>query len=319
MKALIDGDILVYRAGYAAQKTLHVLTFNESLDRAQFLTKKLMDDYIKKNKLQGLVKTDIEIRPEPVENALHSCKLMIQDILLSVGTDEHKILLTSNDKSNYRFDIAKTQVYKGNRKQPKPVHYEALREYLIKNWNAEVIEGKEADDELGILQTNDTIICSIDKDLRMIPGHHYNFVTKEKELIQNPGYLKLENNNRKLVGGGLKWFYAQMLLGDSADNIPGIPGYGPVKVHATLGSAVDELELVKRTYDSYLSGLNEHNVVDRFLEVADLLWIQKEPLKRKSEQLKNFLHELGHSEEEWWEPQDADLDWIGEHNGEPEE
>jgi 5'-3' exonuclease len=66
-----------------------------------------------------------------------------------------------------------------------------------------------------------TVICSIDKDLHQIPGLHYNFVKKEWSQIE--------------PWDGLKWFYQQLLIGDSTDGIKGCSGIGPVNSWSILG------------------------------------------------------------------------------------
>jgi 5'-3' exonuclease len=145
-------------------------------------------------------------------------KSLIEDILAETQAEEYKIFITSTDKSNFRF--AEYPEYKGNRKQPKPKHYAFLRSVLKDIWGAEEVFGEEADDALGIAQTEDSIICTIDKDLNQIPGWHYNFVTKEKYYITEER--------------GIWFFYYQLLKGDSGDNIPGCPGIGEAKAHKFL-------------------------------------------------------------------------------------
>lgn len=290
MIALIDGDILIYRAGYAAQKThyrfLHrdgsVIDFDKRTKIQVEKELKSLGYSQAHGKLQKL------ISPDPIENACHTVKLMVTDILNSTKATDFKMYLTANDKTNYRFDLATTLPYKGNRTQPKPLHYDALREYLIEYWKAEVISDKEADDEMGIQADFHSVICTIDKDLDMIPGMHYNFVTHELYRTSDPGELDLVNNRKKLRGGGLKWFYAQLLLGDSADNIEGIPGYGPVAVYETLYTAQDELDMCERVLKVY-EKTHKESGFGRLLENADLLWIQRNPDERKSEHLKQLV------------------------------
>jgi len=54
-------------------------------------------------------------------------------------------------KGNFRYQIAKTQEYKGNRRDTvKPSHYSHVREYLQTKWAAQVTEGCEADDAISI-------------------------------------------------------------------------------------------------------------------------------------------------------------------------
>ena len=287
MKALIDGDVLVYRAGFAAQKTEYAWLPHEGERYTCYSPKKeKILEYIKNRKFtkkDGALKKVTYV--EPVGWACHSIKLMIFSILEELKTDEYTVFLSSTDKSNFRFDIAKTKPYKGNRKQPKPVHYSALRDYLINFHNAQIIFHEEADDALGYTQTDDTVICTIDKDLDMIPGKHYNFVTGESCETKDPGHLELSGNRRKLTGGGYKWFYAQMLLGDNADNIPGLAGYGPVMVYNLLHPLDNEESCAKLIYREY----QKQGVEDRFLEVADLLWIRRVPGEIKSLALQKLI------------------------------
>jgi 5'-3' exonuclease len=83
--------------------------------------------------------------------------------------------------SNFRYDIYPE--YKANRKDmQRPKWLQVVREHLVTDWKATVTDGIEADDAMGIAQCTehdgDSMICSIDKDMLMIPGHHYNFVNR---------------------------------------------------------------------------------------------------------------------------------------------
>lgn len=266
-KLLIDGDILVYRLGFAAQARDHGV--------------------------------------EPIQHAIHLVKKCIKEMTHRFETENIKIYLTSGDRSNFRFAIATTLPYKGNRdkninpKAPdKPYHYDNLRRYILYKYNTTMVTGIEADDAMGIAQMYNidnpdlqTIICSIDKDMDMIPGLHYNFVTDELYSCDDPGELMLSSSKRKLRGTGYKWFYAQMLLGDSSDNIPGIPMFGPVKTYDALKDMNDEESMWKAVERIYLdrlmdSGLTYEQVYDRLYEVADLLWIWRKPHDCKSSELK---------------------------------
>jgi hypothetical protein len=90
-----------------------------------------------------LIKT---VEADPVPLVCWTAKQMILKIQACYPGIICKLFLTSNDKSNYRFEVAKTVPYKGNRVAPKPHHYNTIREYLISRHKAVVIEGKEADD-----------------------------------------------------------------------------------------------------------------------------------------------------------------------------
>ena len=184
MKLLIDGDPIVYRIGFACQK---------------------------KDKETGLVTAD------PESHTLHSCKQFINQMLEETGADTYKIYLTG--KGNFRYKVRED--YKANRKgADKPVHYQLVRDYLVKKFKAQVVDGIEADDALALGQQSDTAIASIDKDLLMVEGRHYNY-----------GKCTWQDVTAKQ---GEYFFYKQMLTGDRVDNITGIRGLGEKKASKLL-------------------------------------------------------------------------------------
>lgn len=160
---------------------------------------------------------------------------MIDNILKDVEATEYVIYLSDATENGFRFKLDPN--YKQNRKQPKPKHYEALKYYIIRDIGAKITIEQEADDALGMAQTETSIICSIDKDMLQIPGWHYNFVKKEKTFITPEE--------------GLKRFYEQLLMGDVVDNIPGIYGIGPVKAKKHLEGLVTEEEMFLKCKELY--------------------------------------------------------------------
>jgi len=115
----------------------------------------------------------------------YQCKMMdefIEQIIHDTGVESVTLYLTG--KTNFRYEVAKTLPYKGNRDGThRPRFYKQLREYLVNVWEAEVVEGMEADDACGIdaykRPPDSYIIMSIDKDLLMLEGKHYNYKRKE--------------------------------------------------------------------------------------------------------------------------------------------
>lgn len=188
---------------------------------------------------------------DPVEIALIRTDKLLQDILHETGASSFKCYLTGS--SNFRKELFPD--YKANRKQPRPTHLEACRQFLCKEYGAVITDGHEADDELGINQTEDSITCSIDKDLLQIPGRHYNFVKKEfKEVL----YID-----------GIRHFYAQMLIGDRSDNVTGVEGIGEKKAAKLLNSLTNEEEMFDCVRELYKDDY-------RFLLNGQLLWIWRE-------------------------------------------
>ena len=193
---------------------------------------------------------------------------MLFDIFASVKAKEYKIYLTGKDNFRYTID----PMYKFNRKDvPRPIHLQACQEYLITKYKAIVTDGIEADDALGIEQClhlkneeistviscdqpQHTVICSIDKDLLQIPGHHWNFVKKESRIISSIQ--------------GLRHFYKQLLIGDTSDNIFGVKGIGKVKA----GYHLDSIETEEEMYNIVK---NLYNDDIRFHMNCNTLWIQQ--------------------------------------------
>jgi hypothetical protein len=218
MKALIDGDILVYRIGFASEE-------------------------------------------EPESIAIARCSEFIEDLILFNGFGEYQGYLTG--KKNFRNEIAVTAPYKGNRKSAKPKHYQLLRDYMESAWAFTMIEDQEADDAIGIaayeMEVGEYCICSIDKDLDMLRGDHYNFVKDERYFITEEE--------------GIKNFYKQLLMGDRVDNIIGIKGIGTVKAERLLKECKNENEMYLAILEAY-----EGNA-ERVLENGRLLWIRRQPLQ----------------------------------------
>ena len=171
---------------------------------------------------------------------------------------DYQVYLTG--KGNYRFDLAKTLEYKGNRKDaPKPIHLKHVRNYLIDKYEAIVSKGEEADDLIAIAATQlemNAVVASIDKDMLQIPCFHYNLTRRELSAVS-----EFE---------GIKFFYTQILTGDKADNIKGLHRCGPVKA----GKILDDCETEQSLWDACVEAYDGD--VDRIIENARLLWLRRE-------------------------------------------
>lgn len=174
------------------------------------------------------------------------------------------VRLFLSGKNNFRYDIAKITPYKANRKKEKPLQYKNIREYLIEHKGAEVSEEGEADDCLGINQTENTYIASIDKDLLQISGNHYHL----KKFTTS--YITEEEAFKNLC--------IQLLVGDSVDNIPGLKN--PSKAHhakpPNFSQATAEEYLKDHTVEDIKQlYIDQYGSIDAFTEVSSLLFIRR--------------------------------------------
>lgn len=221
---LIDGDIILHASGYVADK-------NEATDDE---AKKILD---------GMM-------------------LNIRDTL---DLQSATIFLSDLEENNFRYKVAKTHPYKGNRKErSKPESYAMLKEHMLDHWEAKVTKNMEADDGMGLAQTKTTIICTIDKDLDMITGWHYNW-----------NHYRIYSVSKDQA---IKHFWTQMLTGDNTDNIKGIHRLGPKTAQKLFEGTTEELSLYSVVVGQYVEHFGEDIARSRFEENYDLLMIRGAPV-----------------------------------------
>jgi DNA polymerase-1 len=173
----------------------------------------------------------------------------IERILTALNTQDYTLYLTG--ENNFRYTVFPE--YKANRLHtPRPTFLPDTRQCLIDNYDTIVSDGCEADDLLGIEQTisnangEETIIVSIDKDLDQIPGWHYFPGLRRQGVEIRPPrqYLVSPVEARR-------FFYYQLLVGDSADGIKGAVGIGPKKAEKILEGLTEEIDLYNVVKDFF--------------------------------------------------------------------
>lgn len=199
---------------------------------------------------------DIEDAIDKVDDLLQTS---IYYCVLEYDVEDYQVFLTG--KGNFRYDIAVTNEYKGNRKNTeKPQHLEDIRKHMINEWDAVVSKGEEADDLIAIAATEigpEAIVVTVDKDMLQIPCRHYNPVKNTHTVVS--------------VFDAMKFFYKQILTGDRADNILGLYGVGPAKAEKMVADCKTEA-------DFYEECLHQYNGEEaRVIENARLLWLRRYP------------------------------------------
>ena len=271
MRCLIDADVLVYELGFSGE---FYDDDGEKVIREFEFVAELLDQKIK------------EIEAECWADEPSILFLTNDSTLNKMWNKQRKRqgLEPVEYKPNFRIEVAKSKPYKGQRKQEKPFHRDNIRAYMLDNYDVRVANGMEADDLLAIEQTQapplTTIICTRDKDLRMVEGMHFGWPCG-KQLQYGPkrvdkiGELHYDEGKNKLTGEGSKFFYAQVLCGDAVDNYGGLPRCGPARAAKLLegkSSEADLFEAVSGAYrDKYGDGWEDY-----FFEQADLAWMCRE-------------------------------------------
>lgn len=268
--ALIDADVLSYEISSVGQ-------FKDELT----------GEIIYRNFDDVAEMLDLKIREILLESECDKAKLYLtgDSVLNTHINKQHKFLGEKLEvfEPNFRHETAKVKPYKGTRKQEKPYHFHNLRAYMLSEYDCVVSNGIEADDLICIdLQYGiDVVACTRDKDLRMVTGWHYGWACGKQpafgpERVDYLGYIKLrEGKTKKLDGVGIKFFFAQVIMGDAVDNIPGLPKKGPVFAYELLADADSELECFKRVKQEYIKVYGDE-WEEKLREQVDLLWMIRE-------------------------------------------
>lgn len=192
---LIDADVLLHRACVAGSTTL-----------------KLDDDLIQSVNLptaKGWIKREL---------AKYRKRLGAKDCILALG----------DRKANFRKDLS--PAYKAARRvMPKPPGFAELEADLEAHAEVRREPRLEGDDILGLLATkaptDGKVVVSIDKDLKQIPGWHYNPDTDDLSEVSPEE--------------GARFHLFQTLVGDRVDGYPGCPGVGKVRAEKILAARPD--------------------------------------------------------------------------------
>ncbi|UCW44284.1 hypothetical protein [Pseudomonas phage PPAY] len=274
MKPLIDGDILLYEIGNSAE---YIDENGEKVIRDFEFAGNLIDQKIKE------ICAEVWATEEPTIFITNNRR--IHKKVNRQRKSEGKPLVEY--VPNFREGIAKKKEYKAGRNPEKPFHYDNLLVYLLANYECEMAFGMEADDLMSIKQWGrvkdgylDTIICTRDKDLRITPGMHFGWecgrqVQYGPARVTELGEIRITKDKKKIIGNGLKFFYSQLVTGDSTDNIPGVPGGGPVTAFESVHDAESEVELFERVGALYKNKYGD-NWEAEMREQADLLWMVRE-------------------------------------------
>ena len=231
----------------------------------------------------------------------NSCRLRvrtkIRDALRASGASTCYVLLTGYGSSKGgRRAVARRVGYQSKRKSHRPVFWNLARDTIIASQNIgyEVrttveleaddlfgMYGKQHGDRYGYIQV---YMLYEDKDMSSLPGVHLAWDDCTVQASFDEHTFDVVGHNGKQYG--TKWFWEQMLHGDTADTIPGLPQYrvgdklkklgdktSPkllADCHTNHAASLKVLEL----YQGFYNGPDDDWAVE-MLEQACLLWIRR--------------------------------------------
>lgn len=196
---LIDGDQISYTAAFSCEKEIKWDEDTWSLTSSETDLKSTLNHLIEKAKAD-------------------------------TGAAEYKLALSS--PKLFRKDLYPD--YKANRTNRKPLGLKFCHQYLTEEHGAEIHDGFEADDLLGIwaCKQNDKIIWAADKDFFTVPCF----------LYRNDRLHRITESDAD------RYLRLQTMIGDTIDNYKGAKGFGEKTAEKWLNKWGDSWDSVYRAF-----------------------------------------------------------------------
>lgn len=209
----------------------------------------------------------------------------------AAGAESVRVLTTaSGSTKGHRYAVARVKPYQGQRTNSRrPKNWGYLRQLLEGGFDprypVELVGHAEADDLFGKYASEfgaeNVVHFTQDKDMRMLPGWHMEWRELRLTYVPEGCYDHVFNDKQY----GLKWFWLQMLHGDSVDSVPGLPKYikpngkaalcGEDTAGKLLADCVDSAE-ARATVQGLYAGFYPDDWQTQLLEQAVLLWMRRD-------------------------------------------
>lgn len=292
----IDGDALVYIAGFSADSRNGIKS--HSLHDIKVILKFILKEIGEEDFKVFLTSKDSSVNfrtriyPEYKGNRKKKCRTCYKSNVMKSGVIESEPTKDGN--------LCRRRLFKcleegcdGFAADTKPVYYQAIRNFLVKRYNAVVVQWGEADDWF---HGADWIVTH-DKDIYMLLDEKtniYNIKSKNVvegtdfmgsvELLELPvltpegDYIFNKNGSMKvrkeLKGQGFLWFCVQLVMGDKVDNIIKLEkGFGPVKIYDMF----KDVATVTDAWTTVIAYYEKNQALDKLELMCQLLWISRKP------------------------------------------
>lgn len=215
----------------------------------------------------------------------------LDDMRIACGAEHVVLHLTATGShKGWRYVIATQQPYQENRSgSQRPKNWEQLRDFVESYkglaFRQKIWGTREADDGIylhsRLLPMEKAVIAMKDKDSQMFDDcTHLDWNTYEITEVPK-GTFYMENSAGRVFGS--KWFWLQLLMGDTADNIPGLPlitshtgkqvSCGPARASTALIMQSDNLDAFDTVCKHYIAHYKAE-WAERLVEQMGLLWMR---------------------------------------------
>jgi DNA polymerase-1 len=171
----------------------------------------------------------------------------VEEFKENLKTDN--VVLCLSDRANFRRKLYPE--YKSNRSKSRlPIILRQVKQWIIEELGGVMWANLEADDVISILATDkamdeETIIVSIDKDFKGVPGIYFDY---NKGEYHQPSEEEADN-----------FHLIQTLMGDATDGFSGVPKIGPVTAKKLLDKEGYTWDTVVKAYEK--AGLTEQDAL----------------------------------------------------------
>ncbi len=216
---------------------------------------------IRRKRLLEVAEAEVFLKELPVITITRD---YLQNTFFNKIADPMIFCFSGKSYNTFRNALCFEREYKGKRKFTEETYAGQFADsmeivkFIKETYATLLFEDLEADDVVSVLQDPDwTYILSKDKDLKQVPGFHYDF--------QNNSIYEIDNNN---AAYNLAY---QLLAGDTVDEIPGLPMIGEKKAKEFLATIQKPSQYINQVFLLYQKKFGVFKGADMFAETWQLV------------------------------------------------
>lgn len=235
-------------------------------------------------------------------------QLVLEEKFYTNAKEVRAYITPSDNFKCGRFLLPTVKPYQGQRATREEIPLKApLKAHLIANPDEYAAQGieiifdyqQEADDLIiadSIAFGERGLVSSFDKDMNLCRGPKWNPELGTVSTIEDAyGWVEYDKSRGKVIGHGTSFFFAQMLMGDSADNVKGIlklndKNCGPKGAYEFLSEFKTEAKAANAVVRAYAQ-INQN-----FLAEAECLWLRRSA----DDSAFNYIHPLLEGDLQKW-------------------